>query len=751
MDKPNEPPKPRAPTTAKAPQFAVLHAWLGTKPYPSSDAEHWLQTLAKKCPCIRQDNLPAADQFCIKQHGLLPYLLLARAHPAVVVTSGSELKQALAALERTNPSDLSRLTQDAFLFFLTDEEGTKYSQRSRPIFALPWAEQCQLLAIERIELFNNTSVLKGFSQRSYQLRKRILASVEDKIEPEQNKVLRRPVLILGKSGSGKEYVAKALCQAARLSEGDFEAVACGMLSETLLNDQLFGHWEGAFSGAISNEPGVLELHSDGAVLLDDLDAAQNTFVVQGALLRFASTTPPMVKRLGHPPIIQGSKPPRREKDPKEVYTWLLVSTNKNPREMVDKHTFREDFLFRFKRVLNVAPLAARRSDIPFIALELTKDLSRVRPLDVPALRWLRDRQSDWAGNARELDALLLCAADLLREDSSLTWTHACEAVASRGTDYLKWFEDTDELEDIETDAWRPNDMTTLLRQAAEELEEAKQQVPQATLAAERATPSNVYVGVKPSTFAAIMTELARSINWGAADDGSNEVPRPWLELCKLTDNRSLNSRYRPVVLALLSNLLINEIPGSNTRTVAGSPLSKAELLTTLETYLDNLQLKGVGTAKKSRVATILNLVVLLYLFVRYCVSGPTHATSRKDIGRIQPCTSQEWSGHIQNILANFMDGLLVQKTQGSHGAVTIQLKANMLDTIWAQFKITDEVFSSLRAAGVPDYSLSKLTPLKDEEFDRERLLGKLKERLDQNELVSFRDLIVNHAHIWEKD
>ena len=111
--------------------------------------------------------------------------------------------------------------------------------------------------------------------------------------------------------------------------------------------------------------------------------------------------------------------------------------------MIKSEKLREDFLFRFQRIIQSPPISARPQDIPQIAMWLWKN-SRLegRPLTIPALRHLRYLKSDWEANAGELQALLLLAHELLSENKLLTWVQAIKQVMERGEDYLAWYENT---------------------------------------------------------------------------------------------------------------------------------------------------------------------------------------------------------------------------------------------------------------------------------------------------------------------
>jgi len=136
----------------------------------------------------------------------------------------------------------------------------------------------------------------------------------------------------------------------------------------------------------------------------------------------------------------GARPPKKPIS-ETADTWLLFTLNKPIRLMIKSGQLREDFLFRFQRIIQSPPLSARLQDIPQIATWLRQSSQlEGRPLTIPALRYLRYLKSGWEANAGELQALLFLAHELLSENKLLTWTQAIKQVIERGEDYLAWYE-----------------------------------------------------------------------------------------------------------------------------------------------------------------------------------------------------------------------------------------------------------------------------------------------------------------------
>ena len=179
--------------------------------------------------------------------------------------------------------------------------------------------------------------------------------------------------------------------------------------------------------------GLIESAGNGALLIDDIDAAEDPKGLQGAFLRCLITDPPAYRRVGARPM---KKPLSETAD-----TWLMFTLNKPVRDMIKSGKLREDFLFRFQRIIQSPPISARPKDIPQIAMSIWKN-SRLedRPLSIPVLRHLRYLKSNWEANAGELQSLISLARELLHENKLMTWIQAIDAVMKRGDDYLAWYE-----------------------------------------------------------------------------------------------------------------------------------------------------------------------------------------------------------------------------------------------------------------------------------------------------------------------
>jgi two-component system response regulator HydG len=200
-----------------------------------------------------------------------------------------------------------------------------------------------------------------------------------------------PVLIRGESGTGKELIAQAVHRLSPRAKGRFVAINCAAETQTLLEDQLFGHVRGAFTGAEKDREGVFEFANNGTLFLDEI--GDMPLPMQAKLLRVLETG--QVVRVG-------------SNDPRQTDVRIVSATNKDLQAMIARGEFREDLFFRIKGAeVLLPPLRDRREDIPRIVNHaLAKAMTRVSPgAPVPAITdaaMMRLAAYSWPGNVREL-------------------------------------------------------------------------------------------------------------------------------------------------------------------------------------------------------------------------------------------------------------------------------------------------------------------------------------------------------------
>ena len=208
------------------------------------------------------------------------------------------------------------------------------------------------------------------------------------------------ILILGESGTGKELFAKAIHLASPRNKFSFYPVNCAALPDTLLESELFGYEEGAFSGAKKGgKAGLLEIADKGTVFLDEVgDLSLST---QAKLLRVIQEM--KIRRIG------GYKE-------KPINVRIIAATNRNLEKMVQKGEFREDFYYRLNVVpITIPSLRERRADIPLLAeYFLSRYVNSLgkppKTLTAKAMAFLVNY--DWPGNVRELQNLIERAVNL---------------------------------------------------------------------------------------------------------------------------------------------------------------------------------------------------------------------------------------------------------------------------------------------------------------------------------------------------
>jgi PAS domain S-box-containing protein len=197
------------------------------------------------------------------------------------------------------------------------------------------------------------------------------------------------VLLQGETGVGKELVARAIHAASTRHNGEFVAVNCAGLTDSLLGSQLFGHKRGAFTGAESDQLGVFEAAAGGTLLLDEIGDISPT--VQAALLRVLQEKE--ITRLGETRV-------------HKVDVRIIFSTNRNLLERVEGGHFREDLLYRIRGArIHVPPLRERREDIALLAtafLAQQRATSGKLVLDFDPQVIEQMIRYDWPGNIREL-------------------------------------------------------------------------------------------------------------------------------------------------------------------------------------------------------------------------------------------------------------------------------------------------------------------------------------------------------------
>jgi formate hydrogenlyase transcriptional activator len=199
-----------------------------------------------------------------------------------------------------------------------------------------------------------------------------------------------PVLLLGETGTGKEVVARALHRLSRRSDRPFIKINCAAIPAGLLESELFGHEQGAFTGAIAQKVGRLELANKGTILLDEVGDVP--LELQPKLLRALQESE--FERLGSTRTIR-------------VDVRLIAATNRDLAQMVAENRFRSDLYYRLRVFpILLPPLRDRREDIPALVRFFTHKYARrmgkrIREVPTGAMNALVNWH--WPGNIRELE------------------------------------------------------------------------------------------------------------------------------------------------------------------------------------------------------------------------------------------------------------------------------------------------------------------------------------------------------------
>ena len=240
-----------------------------------------------------------------------------------------------------------------------------------------WLESENLRLREELEL---SADMIGESQRMRDVYQRIA-----RVAPTDS-----TVLILGESGTGKELAARAIHQNSPRANSPFVAINCAALTETLLESELFGHERGAFTGAIAQKKGKLEIAQGGAIFLDEI--GEMPLSQQAKLLRVLQERE--FERVGGTRTLKAD-------------IRVIAATNRNLETAITQGAFRQDLYYRLNVVtLTLPPLSERQSDIPllasyFITKYAAKCKRQIRGLSPAARAALL--AYDWPGNVRELE------------------------------------------------------------------------------------------------------------------------------------------------------------------------------------------------------------------------------------------------------------------------------------------------------------------------------------------------------------
>ena len=225
-----------------------------------------------------------------------------------------------------------------------------------------------------------------------------------------------PVLIVGETGTGKEVLAKRIHEMGPRKNKPFVVLDLSVIPETLIDDALFGHTRGAFTGAVADNPGKLLQADGGTLLLDELENIP--LQVQAKLLRFLETG--VIERIG-------------QNRPTPLDVRVLAATNVSPATLMQTGRLREDLYYRLRGMtIELPPLRERREEIPLLIETFRGNWSARQKKAAPEFSFevihMMCRYS-YPGNIRELRHIVeLCLS--LAEDSVLTPENLPEEIRS---------------------------------------------------------------------------------------------------------------------------------------------------------------------------------------------------------------------------------------------------------------------------------------------------------------------------------
>jgi DNA-binding NtrC family response regulator len=201
------------------------------------------------------------------------------------------------------------------------------------------------------------------------------------------------VLLTGESGTGKELFARAIHSLSARANRPFVAINCAAIPETLIENELFGHEKGSFTGAVARQIGKFELADGGTVFLDEI--GELAPAVQAKVLRVIQER--KIERIGGTQTL-------------DVDVRLIFATNRDLRAAIRDGSFREDLYFRINVFpVEVPPLRSRKEDLEplarFFIGRFAKELGK-RDVTLTEDAWRELRAYDWPGNVRELENAL---------------------------------------------------------------------------------------------------------------------------------------------------------------------------------------------------------------------------------------------------------------------------------------------------------------------------------------------------------
>ncbi len=210
------------------------------------------------------------------------------------------------------------------------------------------------------------------------------------------------VLIMGESGVGKELVARAIHHHSPMKDRPFVIIDCGSLQENLLENELFGHEKGAYTGAASRKHGLFEVADTGTLVMDEI--GEISPAIQAKMLRVMDSK--TFRRMGSTKDIR-------------VEVRIIAATNRDLYQMVSNGQFREDLFYRLNVFsMSIPPLRERKEDIPLLVQYFMENTSITgkKNLSITDEAMERLMAYSWPGNIRELQNVIERAIIMSEDD-----------------------------------------------------------------------------------------------------------------------------------------------------------------------------------------------------------------------------------------------------------------------------------------------------------------------------------------------
>jgi DNA-binding NtrC family response regulator len=289
--------------------------------------------------------------------------------PVILLTAFGSIDMAVQALK-----------EGAFYFF----EKPVANNLERFITIINQAVRTQSLEAQIYHLRKEVSEKYSFSNIVGNSRQMLeIFEIIDRVAPTDT-----TVLIQGESGTGKELIAKAIHSRSLRCNKPLVAVACGALTDSLLTSELFGHSKGAFTGAVKDQLGRVELAQGGTLFLDEI--AEIPVNLQKRLLRMLQEKE--FQRVGSGQTIRAD-------------VRIITATNRDLYEEVKNKRFRQDLYYRLSVVpINIPPLREKKEDIPLLMKHfLDKYHEGKKPVRILPDVVEKMKRYPWPGNVRELE------------------------------------------------------------------------------------------------------------------------------------------------------------------------------------------------------------------------------------------------------------------------------------------------------------------------------------------------------------